>query len=71
MRRTLILCLLFFVSFAATTGIARGIQTMSARRVMEKVGMTYDPSGDFCHPDLPNEHVLSPHVLYRKLNPLL
>ena len=34
-------------------------------RVMEKIGMKRDLSGDFHHPNLPREHPLSLHVLYR------
>jgi RimJ/RimL family protein N-acetyltransferase len=37
----------------------------ASRRVMEKIGMTYDPKGDFAHPKLPADHRISPHVLYR------
>lgn len=40
-----------------------------SRRVMEKIGMTYDPKGDFAHPKLPADHRISPHVLYRIENP--
>jgi RimJ/RimL family protein N-acetyltransferase len=36
-----------------------------SRRVMEKIGMTYDPSDDFDHPNLPEGHPLRRHVLYR------
>jgi RimJ/RimL family protein N-acetyltransferase len=36
-----------------------------SRRVMEKLGMTYDPADDFVHPRLPQGHRLRPHVLYR------
>jgi ribosomal-protein-alanine N-acetyltransferase len=36
-----------------------------SRRVMEKLGMAHDPSDDFCHPNLPEDHPLSRHVLYR------
>lgn len=36
-----------------------------SRRVMEKIGMTHDPSEDFEHPGLPPGHPLRPHVLYR------
>jgi len=36
-----------------------------SRRVMEKVGMTYDPADDFDHPNLPQGHPLRRHVLYR------
>lgn len=40
-----------------------------SRRVMEKIGMRYDPSGDFRHTRLPPDHRLSAHVLYRISNP--
>lgn len=40
-----------------------------SRRVMEKIGMTYDPQGDFIHPALTRGHPLSEHVLYRSFNP--
>ena len=33
--------------------------------VMERIGMTYDPDGDFRHPKLPPDHPLALHVLYR------
>lgn len=36
-----------------------------SRRVMEKVGMSYDPGDDFDHPLLPDGHSLRRHVLYR------
>jgi len=36
-----------------------------SRRVMEKIGMTYDPADDFDHPLLPEGHPLRRHVLYR------
>jgi len=36
-----------------------------SRRVMEKIGMTHDPSDDFEHPGLPQGHPLRRHVLYR------
>jgi RimJ/RimL family protein N-acetyltransferase len=36
-----------------------------SRRVMDKIGMTYDPADDFDHPMLPEGHPLRPHVLYR------
>ncbi|HEX6509999.1 MAG TPA: GNAT family N-acetyltransferase [Chloroflexota bacterium] len=34
-------------------------------RVMERIGMTRDPAGDFEHPKLPPGHPLRQHVLYR------
>ncbi|MCC9609545.1 GNAT family N-acetyltransferase [Blastopirellula sp. JC732] len=37
-----------------------------SRRVMERIGMTRDPTGDFDHPSLPGESHLRRHVLYRK-----
>jgi RimJ/RimL family protein N-acetyltransferase len=36
-----------------------------SRRVMEKLGMTHDPSHDFDHPSLPEGHPLRRHLLYR------
>lgn len=36
-----------------------------SRRVMERLGMAYDPAGDFDHPALPAGHRLARHVLYR------
>jgi RimJ/RimL family protein N-acetyltransferase len=36
-----------------------------SRRVMEKLGMTHNPADDFDHPNLPEEHALRRHVLYR------
>jgi RimJ/RimL family protein N-acetyltransferase len=38
---------------------------LPSRRVMEKLGMTYNESDDFDHPDLPEGHPLRRHVLYR------
>lgn len=46
------------VSFTAMTN-ARSV------RVMERLGMTHDPAGDFDHPALPEGHRLRRHVLYR------
>jgi RimJ/RimL family protein N-acetyltransferase len=34
-------------------------------RVMQRIGMTYDPADDFDHPRLPAGHRLRRHVLYR------
>jgi RimJ/RimL family protein N-acetyltransferase len=42
---------------------------MRSRRVMEKLGMTYDPADDFDHPTLPEGHPLRRHVLYRLAGP--
>lgn len=39
-----------------------------SRRVMERLGMTYDPAGDFDHPRLP-DGPLRRHVLYRLPRP--
>lgn len=38
---------------------------LASRRVMEKLGMTHNPSEDFEHPSLPVGHPLRRHVLYR------
>ncbi len=42
---------------------------LRSRRVMEKIGMTRDETGDFDHPRVPDGHVLKRHVLYRKKRP--
>ncbi len=34
-------------------------------RVMEKIGLNRDVHGDFAHPQLPADHRLSQHILYR------
>ena len=39
-----------------------------SRRVMEKIGMTRDPTEDFDHPNVPAGHRLRRHVLYRLAN---
>jgi RimJ/RimL family protein N-acetyltransferase len=36
-----------------------------ARALMERLGLRHDAAGDFAHPQLPPEHPLSRHVLYR------
>ncbi len=36
-----------------------------SRRVMEKLGLEYDPSEDFDHPSVPEGSPLREHVLYR------
>jgi ribosomal-protein-alanine N-acetyltransferase len=36
-----------------------------SQRVMQKLGMTRDESGDFDHPSVPEGSPLRPHVLYR------
>lgn len=46
------------ISFTAVTNPA-------SRRVMEKIGLGYDPGGDFDHPSLPDGDPLQRHVLYR------
>lgn len=38
---------------------------LPSRRVMQRLGMTYDAADDFDHPALPEGHSLRPHVLYR------
>lgn len=38
---------------------------LRSRRVMEKLGMTHNPSDDFDHPVWPEGHPLRKHVLYR------
>lgn len=38
---------------------------LPSRRVMDRIGMTRDLSGDFDHPRVPAGHVFRRHVLYR------
>jgi RimJ/RimL family protein N-acetyltransferase len=45
------------------------VANVRSRRVMEKLGMTRDPSGDFEHPSIPPGHPVRPHVLYRIQRP--
>jgi ribosomal-protein-alanine N-acetyltransferase len=40
-------------------------ENLRSRRVMEKLGMIYDPVDDFDHPSLAEGHRLRRHVLYR------
>jgi RimJ/RimL family protein N-acetyltransferase len=42
------------------------IENLPSQAVMQSIGMTRDPTGDFDHPMLPPGHRLSRHVLYRK-----
>ncbi len=49
------------VAFTATAN-------QRSRRVMEKLGMTYNPADDFDHPKIPAGHPLRRHVLYRLRN---
>src|SRR5260221_7652014 len=37
---------------------------VASRRVIERLGMTYDPAEDFEHPRFPHGHPLRNHVLY-------
>ncbi|WP_420349591.1 GNAT family N-acetyltransferase [Pelagibius sp.] len=46
------------VSFTTTTNTP-------SQKVMQRLGMTHDPAGDFDHPALPKGHRLERHVLYR------
>lgn len=41
------------------------VENRRSRRVMEKLGMTYNGEDDFDHPLLPPGHELRRHVLYR------
>ncbi|BCM17646.1 GNAT family N-acetyltransferase [Mesorhizobium sp. J8] len=40
-----------------------------SQRVMQKIGMTYDPAGDYEDLRLDEGHWLRPRVVYRKRNP--
>jgi RimJ/RimL family protein N-acetyltransferase len=41
-------------------------RNIRSRRVMERIGMIRDIKGDFDYPQLPKNHPLRRHVLYRK-----
>ncbi|KYG64138.1 GNAT family acetyltransferase [Bdellovibrio bacteriovorus] len=41
------------------------VGNLNSRRVMEKIGMTYNPQDDFDHPKVEDGHRLKRHVLYR------
>jgi RimJ/RimL family protein N-acetyltransferase len=41
------------------------VVNIRSRHVMERLGMTHDPSDDFEHPRIPRGDILRPHVLYR------
>jgi RimJ/RimL family protein N-acetyltransferase len=45
------------------------VENRRSRRVMERIGMTYDAAGDFDHPNVTDERI-RPHVLYRLQNPV-
>jgi RimJ/RimL family protein N-acetyltransferase len=42
---------------------------MRSRATMERLGFVHDAGSDFDHPKLPQGHILSRHVLYRKRAP--
>jgi RimJ/RimL family protein N-acetyltransferase len=41
------------------------VGNLRSRAVMERIGLTRDPAGDFDHPLVPAGHPQRPHVLYR------
>ena len=43
------------------------VDNRPSQRVMEKIGMARDPADDFDHPNVPEDHPLRRHVLYRLL----
>jgi RimJ/RimL family protein N-acetyltransferase len=52
------------LGFKSLVSITATVNTRS-RRVMERIGMRYDPADDFDHPAIAPEHPLARHVLYR------
>ena len=46
------------------------VHNKRSRRVMEKLGMTYDSADDFDHPGVPVGHPVRPHALYRIRRPI-
>jgi len=69
-----------YATEAATAALSFGFQSLMLREivsftvpanlrslaVMQRIGMTRDPQGDFEHPRLPEGHCLRRHVLFRK-----
>lgn len=69
-----------YASEAAVAAMAHGFATVDvdeivsitargnirSRRVMERLGMAYDPADDFLHPRVPDSSPLKAHVLYRR-----
>jgi RimJ/RimL family protein N-acetyltransferase len=41
------------------------VENSRSRRLMERLGMTYDSTADFLHPQLDPADPIAPHVLYR------
>lgn len=41
------------------------VGNVRSRRVMERIGLRRDPTGDFEHPAVPVGHPVRPHVFYR------
>jgi RimJ/RimL family protein N-acetyltransferase len=66
---------------AATPMLARGLEFAprviaitaasndASQRVMQKLGMTHEPTLDFDHPDVAEDHFARPHVTYVKAAP--
>jgi RimJ/RimL family protein N-acetyltransferase len=68
-----------YATEAARTAVAFGFEQLGlaeivsltsvhntpSRAVMTRIGMVRDPADDFLNPNLPAEHWLAPHVLYR------
>ncbi len=52
------------LGFREVISFTAAINTRS-RRVMEKLGLEYDPAEDFDHPGVPEGSTLREHVLYR------
>jgi RimJ/RimL family protein N-acetyltransferase len=59
-----------FVKYRLPEIIAEtAVTNLPSRNVMSRIGMRHDPISDFMHPNLPNDHPLGPHVLYRASAP--
>ncbi|WP_373998763.1 GNAT family N-acetyltransferase [Bdellovibrio bacteriovorus] len=55
-----------FGSLKASEVVAMtAVDNWKSRRVMEKIGMTYNSADDFDHPKVADGHPLKRHVLYR------
>ena len=63
-----------WLEYAWSIGLDEVIATTArnnvpSQRVMEKLGMSYDPSDDYERPTIPAGNLLRPHLVYRISNP--
>nr|WP_274533514.1 GNAT family N-acetyltransferase [Ensifer sp. LCM 4579] len=62
-----------WLDYAGSVGLREVVaftakENAPSQRVMEKIGMIYDPAGDYENTKFGEDHWLRPHVVYRKRN---